>query len=741
MKLRKFTAAVLAVIMGISVLTACGSNETEEAVMNMNFVSDVKPYTNEVENVAMTLYVDCNVETSGDGSEAAPYKTVAEAQAKIAELKASEAGLPAGGIRVLIASGTYAPLTVGEANNGTESSPIYYVAEEERGAIFTDATILNGSDFESISAEEKARLDQSIADKVLKVDLKKYGLTESDWGRIYTLGTYHLASRYEGATGNAAADLYFNNQRMTLARYPNEGWLKTGTILDAGSNKDTPADYLDGATFAISDEFAERAAKWQTLDEVWTYGYFMYEWADCSNPIAAIDPANKTLTLGHGTFYGIVENKRYYAFNIFEELDVPGEYYIDRDNGILYFYPPADMEDSYIAMSCSFANPISGGGQYVNFIGLTACITRGNNIGVSGDHITFDHCFIYGGNNGFWSTGTDFTIQNCEVSDISAIAISLSGGDVATLTKSNNVIYNNYVHDFQKVTKTGYAGITIRGCGTLVSHNEISNAAFSAINWTGPYHTIEYNEIHDVCQESSDNGACYSGRSFTSYGTVFRYNYIHDLGDPDLTEDGGFVIGIYWDDGMSGQTAYGNIIENVLGWGFSVGGGRDNKVYNNIIINCSQYGLFYDSRARDGSFGGDNEWFGPMSTKQYMYDELISICYGDAWKEAYPHLSELLLDPTEENKDNPMLVLNPSNSYIANNILYRVEGNDWDRGDFVCTEYVQKFSEVHDNYVIWGYDDFPAAENSGWYLKENSKLMELLPDFEPIPFDDMGRLK
>ncbi|MBQ4269971.1 MAG: hypothetical protein IJB97_10035, partial [Clostridia bacterium] len=189
------------------------------------------------------------------------------------------------------------------------------------------------------------------------------------------------------------------------------------------------------------------------------------------------------------------------------------------------------------------------------------------------------------------------------------------------------------------------------------------------------------------------------------------------------------------------QSAHGNIVENVQGWGFSVGGGRDHKIYNNIVINVDQYGLYYDSRCRDGQYGGENDWFGKTMDRSVIYSPIKEICSNEYWKEHFPHLSELIITPTEENKDDPMLAINPANSYIANNIMYRDPDNTWGLGDFVCTEYVQKFSEVHDNYVIWGYDDFPAAENSGWYLKENSKLMELLPDFEPIPFDDMGRLK
>ncbi len=740
----KFLSLFLAAVMALTVLASCSSDPDLSALLPFNLEHK---YSAEVEGVAMTIYVDCNVETTGDGSENAPFKTIPEAQAKIVEMKTSEAGLPDGGIRVLLATGTYNPMSVTMENGGTSECPIYYVSEEERGATFTDATVLYSKDFEAISSDEKSRLTGEAADKVVKVDLKKYGLTEGDWGQIYTIGTYHLASKYEGATGNAWADLYFDNAKMTLARYPNEGWIYTGEIVDAGSNKDTPQDdpnYYNGATFTITDEFAEKASQWQTLDDVWTYGYFMYDWADCSNPIKAVDPANKTLTLGHGSFYGVSTNQRYYVFNVFEEIDIPGEYYVDRVNGILYLYPPVEMtDDSFITLSTSFAAPIGCDSQYVTFRGLTLTSSRAHGVGLSSasNHVMFDYCLITNcRHSAIWGGGTYNTIQNCEISNIGgAIAVNMNADfTIETFTPCGNVIYNNYIHDVQQVEKTGYGAVLVKGCGTLISHNEICNASQIAVAWEGPNTIIEYNEVYNVCNEASDAGALNVGRGYTSYGTVIRYNYIHDLGNEELGSQGEFAIGIYWDDGMSGQTAYGNIIADVYGWGFSLGGGRDHKVYNNVIINCTQYALYYDSRCRDGQYGGVNEWFGKTMDRSVIYDPIKTICSNEYWKEHFPHLSELIVDPTEENKDDPMLAINPANSYVANNVLYLTIENGWE--SFVTLEDVVRFSEVHDNYVLEGLTDFPGYMQSEYRMKENAEIRELIPDFEIIPFDEIGRI-
>jgi hypothetical protein len=130
------------------------------------------------------------------------------------------------------------------------------------------------------------------------------------------------------------------------------------------------------------------------------------------------------------------------------------------------------------------------------------------------------------------------------------------------------------------IQRTYQCAIGVGGCAVTASHNEISNSPHQAISWSGPNHVIEYNEIYDVCFETADCSAMYAGRNFTSYGTVIRYNYIHDIGHGTV-----HAHAIYWDDGLSGQTAYGNVIVNTSSHAFLIGGGRDNVVENNIIVN------------------------------------------------------------------------------------------------------------------------------------------------------------
>ena len=96
---------------------------------------------------------------------------------------------------------------------------------------------------------------------------------------------------------------------------------------------------------------------------------------------------------------------------------------------------------------------------------------------------------------------------------------------------------------------------------------------------TGNENVMEYNYIHDVVLQSSDAGAIYTGYSYSTYGNVVRYNCISNIGSGTFTPSG-----IYFDDNSSGQTAYGNVLINIPGYAFLVGGGRDNMIENNLVI-------------------------------------------------------------------------------------------------------------------------------------------------------------
>ena len=254
MKLKNRAAAALAAAMAGTLLTSCSQPNLENLMPFIEY--EENKYSSVVEGSALTLYVDINAKDGGDGSESAPFTSIQEAQAKIREIKSGD-GLPAGGITVLVKDGEYklnSAIVFTEEDSGTNGGyddglqqdiecPITYVSENEFGAVLSGGLILSSKDFEPITAEEKARIiDSTAKDKIVRVDLTKYGLTETDWGKMYAYGSYNSGSKYDGGTGPNMSELFCDGDRMTLARYPNEGFVYTGEVLDFGEAREYYSD-------------------------------------------------------------------------------------------------------------------------------------------------------------------------------------------------------------------------------------------------------------------------------------------------------------------------------------------------------------------------------------------------------------------------------------------------------------------------------------------------------------------
>jgi len=730
-KTKRFFALLFACLFCFGSLAACsGGNVPADDTTPSDTTVPVDD--SGTESAVTLIYVDSSVTDSGDGSVNSPLKTISEAKEKIREMKNGE-GLPEGGVTVMLMSGDYyaaGGIEFTADDSGTEDCPITYMAAEEHGATVTGGITIPAADFISLSDEEKAKLnDETAKDKVLKADLKKYGVTTESLGKMYSKGA--VSSSYKG---NGFAELFINDERMTVSRYPNvtaeDPNLRTG-----GTDGEMSFDILAISEFeAQAMAIKDRISNWD-LDKLWATGYFYYGWAAATVPVKELKADTLSVTLGHGVNYGIKAVSPFYLFNIFAETDEPGEYYIDSENCILYFYPTEDFENSSVVVSISSQNVFNlGGAEYINFSGLNISATRANGLNINGNHITVDNCRFYDFHDtAIQAEGTHITIQNNEVFNVGADAIVIKGGDIVTVSPSHNVVYNNYIHHWGQIGKTSEYAVFASGCGVLISHNEVHDAPHQAILWDGPNHVIEYNEVYNVCLETDDCGALYAGRRFDAYGSAVRYNYIHNIGSGRAVAQG-----IYLDDGLSGQTVYGNVIADVSGYGIQVGGGRDNIIENNLIINSGKSTIEYDSRARDGMLNGEGDWFYEHTVG--MPEHLIQMQAQQEWLDAFPGYGDIIpytLDYAGD-PDNVMLSCNPANSKVRMNIFY-FTGNKKER-DASIDEDVISMGTVEENhrFLDLEHNQIPGYENGDCTLAEDAEAYKI--GFEKLPFDEMGRV-
>ena len=149
------------------------------------------------------------------------------------------------GITVCIAPGEYrvSSLTFDTEDSGTADCPVTY--RSDGGEVVLHAGVsLRPEDFHSVQ-EYPAIADRLNADarkNVIVLDLtqKPYSLTAADWGKIYALGSYHTADQYDGDwTGPLYCELFVNDQRQALARYPDSGFLQTEEVVKTGQSKES----------------------------------------------------------------------------------------------------------------------------------------------------------------------------------------------------------------------------------------------------------------------------------------------------------------------------------------------------------------------------------------------------------------------------------------------------------------------------------------------------------------------
>jgi parallel beta-helix repeat protein len=162
---------------------------------------------------------------------------------------------------------------------------------------------------------------------------------------------------------------------------------------------------------------------------------------------------------------------------------------------------------------------------------------------------------------------------------------------------------------------------------------------------------MEKNRIERVCLNTSDAGAIYTGRDWTFGGTVIRQNYITALGAASHHHN----WGIYLDDMVAGIEVSENIIANSPS-GILVGGGRNNVIKNNLMVNVPLASIRYDSRAMG---------WAKYHVKKYsgtMWQRLFAMPYKESpWKERFPYLMELKNDKAAQPRHNVIV-----DNYIIN---------------------------------------------------------------------------
>ena len=105
----------------------------------------------------------------------------------------------------------------------------------------------------------------------------------------------------------------------------------------------------------VSDRFTyldKRIENWQSHSDIWMHGYWYQEWADAYLKVKSFSKYDQHVLIEPPhSHYGYKKGARYRYLNVLEELDSPKEYYLDRENGVLYFWPPESQKEIRATLS------------------------------------------------------------------------------------------------------------------------------------------------------------------------------------------------------------------------------------------------------------------------------------------------------------------------------------------------------------------------------------------------------
>lgn len=672
------------------------------------------------------LYVEAGAQ-NGDGSFSSPLGSLQEAKDKVREIK--KQGYPKGGITVYFREGTYRiteTVDFGSEDSGKDGAPVIYSAYGNENVRFVGGMELEMSDFKEVTDEYgKSAIPEKALSKVKCVNLSDMGI--EDVGRLHYYGhSIYYVRQIEGLNLNEkpSPELLFNGTAMTPARYPNDDYAVIDKVISGGTEIQTwlskSSQEREEIPPVIIKGASERLERWVNAKDPWVYGYWKWDWSDQSMRIADIDVENGTFTTDIPSAYIPLQGQRFYAYNLLEELDAPGEYYIDRDTKILYFYPPENNGTLILTLlEKAFAN--MNGAENITFKSISMEGSRDNAIYMSKcRNITIEHCVIdktQGVGIFGESENIGINILSNHIKNTGKSGISLVGGDFAEGKPSENVIKNNWVHNFGRIQKTYCYGIYIRGYAMKVMYNKVHTCPHAAIGFMGNDNLIEYNEIYDALKETDDMGAIYTGRQKICRGNIIRNNYIHDL--YSNSENSAGIFGVYLDDTMDGTTVEQNVFENIRGSAVFVNGGRDNFIQNNILINVEK------SNFRISAAGVVMGY-----TLDKLYKDFEGIQDGTYKTEPYKkytHLENLMEDDPFDPKYN-----------VFNNNISINGGEDifYDLWGKLESSYVKTRNTINDTYQYKKDPGFVDFERRNYTVSKDSELNSIegfaAPDFEKI---------
>ena len=423
---------------------------------------------------------------------------------------------------------------------------------------------------------------------------------------------------------------------LWLARYPNKDggyyeethpstqFVKTGEIVSDG-----------GTEAPITFKYTERRfSKYEGYEDVYLFGHLFYVFYHDEIKVS-IDSTNQTITTAVLAQLGVKSNTGYYLFNILDELDAPGEYYVDKNTGMMYVYPNGDIAQKTLNVSLFDeqwmvkTNDMSN----VTFSGLTFQNSKGGAVQVdTGDNVRIEYCsfnnlgtiaieigvrrnipytnfgeigwsdFHENGHDKWWERqykywladerqvgGQNNGVYGCVINNTGAGAIQMSGGNVYKNEEANYYVENCRIENISLYKRTYSPAIDVNIVhGITIKDNDLGHVPAAIISGNTTKMDVISNDLYDGMTESYDNGLIYLSYQYPQLDVKFIDNYFRDTpAEHEITSASSTFSqrsGIAFDNSYGGGIQYiNNIFKNIPRGVFA---NPNSIMNNNVFVDC-----------------------------------------------------------------------------------------------------------------------------------------------------------
>jgi hypothetical protein len=587
----------------------------------------------------VTIWISPRGDDHNPGTEAAPVASLPRA----AELvRASRAAQPAEPVTVWLGAGDYpvlSTLVLGEAESGTAAAPVTWRGvDRERVRLVGARPVAKSSVRRVTDPALHKRTAPEARGRLVEIDLAAEGVRHAARFPDYVRDTADLCV------------LFHDGVRLPLSRWPNGpyGYATMQRVLKSGSFKPRQPD---GGVFEYA---GDRPARWRAAlaeDGVWLRGFWRVPWVAETLRVGAIDPEARTISFAVSTSNGIgskysklVDGTRvgdgkenWFALNLLEEIDQPGEWSVDFKRRKILLFPPGKLVPGALALADNDQPLLSfAAARFVTLRDVTLGRQMGDAVVITdGESVRLAGCRVEGvvRRGVVIRGGRNHVVQSCDLTEIGLAAIDLLGGDRATLAPSGHQIVNNHIWRSALLSPVPalIAGLEVRTqqlVGARIAHNRIHDVSYSGIHFAGNDNILENNELYRLGLDGGDLGGLYTTGGWTSRGNVVRANFIHHSENANA---------VYMDDGDSGLLVEDNVVYRTES-GVFIGGGHDHLVRRNLIVACPR-AFHVDDRGVARKYTADDP---------RLRGDLDSVPWRDSpWRERYPAMATLLdADPS-----------------------------------------------------------------------------------------------